>query len=78
MKTHSIEPVANPQIKALKRELRRRKLPVERPQRQRSAAYYRGYDDAQMGAAPDYGQGTAGEFNDYRAGYRAGLNKETQ
>jgi hypothetical protein len=38
-----------------------------------TAEYYRGYEDAQLGTAPDYSQASAEQFRDYRAGYRAGL-----
>ena len=42
-------------------------------ERKRTAAYYRGRDDAEMGAAPDYSQATLEQLNDYRDGYRDGL-----
>ena len=42
-------------------------------ERKRTAAYYRGRDDAEMGAAPDYSQATTEQLNDYRDGYRRGL-----
>ena len=45
-------------------------------ERKRTSAYYRGRDDAEMGAAPDFGQATSEQLGDYIDGYRAGLSEK--
>jgi hypothetical protein len=47
-------------------------------ERKRTGAYARGYEDAVLGAAPDYGQGTREGFADYCAGYERGLQERRE
>jgi hypothetical protein len=42
-------------------------------ERKHGDEYYRGYEDAQRGAAPDYSQASNEQFMDYCDGYHAGL-----